>query len=94
MHPYADWVSTQHDLEGRWCCSLADGRIADARIRNGHWQARILHPETVGADAGPVPLGWVDVPPERVLHVPNPTGYPILWIYGGKAQCFVPPSGV
>lgn len=94
MAPYKEWVTTQHDRLGRWCCSIADGRIAEARINgNGHWEARILHPETVAPEDGPVPPGYVEVPDERVLRVPNPTGFPILWIYKGQAQCFAPPTG-
>lgn len=110
MHPYAEWVTTQHDGLGRWCCDLGDGRPVEARIEDDHWLAHVTRqhfPNTTQVCPGPLagpgssecaPLGpdgaWVKVPDEKITRNANPTGTPILWLYQGRVQCFAPPDGV
>lgn len=89
MHPYADWVTTQHDEAGRWCCNIADGRPVDAETRGNAWWAHIT-PEHFPGERD----RWAEVPDNKVLHQANPTGSPILWLYQGRVQCFAPPAGV
>jgi hypothetical protein len=110
MAPFKEWVTSQHDTSGRWCCDIGDGRPVEARIDGDHWAAHITlqhFPDTAqvcpGPVAGPgsaacVPLGpdgvWATVPDEKVTRNANPTGAPILWLYQGRVQCFAPPDGV
>lgn len=98
MHPYADWVTAQHDAAGRWCCSPADGRPVEARTRTSidpdgvereHREAHIT-PEHFPGETD----RWVTVPDAIVLHTENPVGAPILWLYHGAPRCFAPASGV
>jgi hypothetical protein len=70
---------------GEGCCALADCRNVDARSTRQGFQALIA-----GA--------WINVPPEAVLDIANPTGRPVAcWIMAPTAQaivisilCFVP----
>ena len=32
MGPYKEWATSQHDLAGRWCCDIGDGRPVEAVI--------------------------------------------------------------
>lgn len=102
MHPYKDWVTSQHDGLGRWCCDIGDGRPVEARIEGDHWIVHIV-PKQWNDDnstrPGPaVNSGlsdkWLPVPDEKITRNSNPTGNPILWLYQGRVQCFAPPDGV
>lgn len=91
LGPFRAWVEGQQGPSG-WCCDTSDGRMVDARIAaDGHWQVHFVHPETL-ADAPPP--GWIDVPPDAVLHTGNPTGVAVAWIYAGHIRCFAPAGGV
>lgn len=90
LMPYKEWVTSQHDKLGRWCCDLGDGRPVDARIVNGdHWEAHITHEHFPDE-----PEAWLPVPEDKIVRAGNPTGTPIVWLWGGKVQCFAPPGGV
>jgi hypothetical protein len=89
IHPFQEWVTTQHDSVGRWCCNIGDGRPVDARIAGDHWEAHVT-PEHFPGEA----QRWIEVPSAAVTHNPNPTGRPILWLYHGRVQCFAPEGGV
>jgi hypothetical protein len=41
MHPYAEWMTAQHDTAGRWCCDIGDGRPVEAKIVGDHWEAHV-----------------------------------------------------
>jgi hypothetical protein len=97
MHPYADWVASQHDRQGYWCCDLADGRPVDAQMRatvdsdgveRVHWVVHVT-PEHFPAEID----RWLTVPDETIIRGGNPTGAPILWLLHGNVQCFAPPDG-
>lgn len=88
MKPYAEWVTTQHDSQGRWCCDIGDGRPVEARISGDHWEAHITPEHWPGEKDR-----WVPVPDDRVTRGVNPMGSPILWLYHGAVQCFAPPDG-
>jgi hypothetical protein len=32
MHPFVDWVTSQHDQKGFWCCDIGDGRPTEACV--------------------------------------------------------------
>jgi hypothetical protein len=88
MAPYKDWVTTQHDAKGRWCCDIGDGRPVEARIDGDHWEVHVtpMHfPDEQDR--------WLPVPDEKITRAANPTGTPILWMYQGRVQCFAPPDG-
>ena len=89
MAPYAAWIETQHTADGRWCCTVADGRPVEARTRGDHWQVFISDAKFPNS-----PEGWADVPDDRVLHGANPTGFPIAWVMQGRVLCFAPAGGV
>lgn len=92
MHPYAEWVETQHNDKGYWCCNWSDGRTTDARINaDGHWEVHLTrqHFPDLSADK------WMIVPDDKVLHHGNPVGIPIVW-YSARMDliyCFDPASG-
>lgn len=88
LGPYAEWVQTQHLADGRWCCSVSDGRTVETKMSGDHWSIHITPEKFPGSHDH-----WVDVPPERVLRVPNPTGFPIAWVMNDILYCFAPPSG-
>ncbi len=90
MHPYAEWVTTQHDRRGYWCCDIGDGRPVEARIASdgNHWEVHITKthfPEE--------PDHWLVVPDGKITNGGNPTGTPIVWLLHGNVQCFAPPDG-
>lgn len=85
----AHWFQSLKDTNGISCCSLADGREVQARIRGDHWQA-FIDRKSFGPEA---PEAWVDVPPEAVLRVPSLEGFPVAFFYNGAIHCFVAPSG-
>jgi hypothetical protein len=89
MIPYKEWVTSQHDTLGRWCCNIGDGRPVDAKIVDDHWEVHVTPVHFPGE-----PDHWLPVPDERVIRQGNPTGSPILWLLHGAVQCFAPPDGV
>jgi hypothetical protein len=60
------------------CCSLADCRATEYRIRADHYEAMV---------AG----NWLSVPPEKILQrTDNPTGHAIVcWTPQRGIMCFV-----
>lgn len=60
------------------CCSLADCRMTESRIKNGNYEALI-------GDK------WVAVPPNRILQrTDNPTGRAVVcWMAEFGIVCFV-----
>ena len=108
MGPYKEWATSQHDLAGRWCCDIGDGRPVDAEI----FENCNLPPGDV-PDKCPaqMPIGahwwahvtsehwpderdrWMMIPDEKITSGINPIGVPILWLYQSRVQCFAPPDG-
>jgi hypothetical protein len=89
MAPFAEWVRSQHDRGGYWCCDIGDGRPVEARIAGDHWEAHITPEHWPGQTDH-----WVVVPDDRITRGGNPTGTPILWLLSGRVQCFAPPDAV
>ena len=89
MSPFKDWVTSQHDRLGRWCCDIGDGRPVEARITDDHWEVHVEKSHFPDE-----PEAWLKVPEDKIVHQANPTGSPILWLYQGGVQCFAPPDGV
>lgn len=94
LAPFAEWIRTQDDAQGHWCCDISDGRIVQARtVRTGQddaegkpalrWQVLFLHPETLPAYGRPE--GWQDVEDSALVRdkqgrpVVNPTGIDVAW---------------
>ncbi len=88
MHPYAEWVTSQHDRRGYWCCDIDDGRPVDAKIVGDHWEVHITK-----AHFPDEPDHWLAVPETKITAGGNPTGTPIVWLLHGHVQCFAPPDG-
>ena len=108
MGPYKEWATSQHDLAGRWCCDIGDGRPVDAEI----FENCNLPPGDV-PDKCPaqMPIGahwwahvtrehwpderdrWMMIPDDKITRSINPIGVPILWLYQSRVQCFAPPDG-
>ncbi len=77
-----DWFDDlKQPRTGAPCCSIADCRLAEYRIRDGHYEVEIL-----GL--------WLPVPHERVLdRGDNPTGHAVVcWLPTVGIMCFVRPS--
>ena len=93
MHPFHEWIITQHAENGNWCCDFSDGRPVDARVNaDGRWEAHVTPAHWPG-----VPDHWLVIPDDRVLHSGNPVGVPILWYNAppfDAAFCFVPANGM
>ena len=101
LHPYSKWIEgVQTPDKHSVCCNEADGRTVDYRTQGERYQIKFRHPESLtapswpGADSHPPPDGWIDVPPEAVLRIENPTGESIAWWWNGVVRCFLPASGV
>jgi hypothetical protein len=88
MHPYAEWVTSQHDRRGYWCCDIGDGRPVEARIVDDHWEVHITKVHFPDE-----PEHWLAVPDGKITAGGNPTGTPIVWLLHGNVQCFAPPDG-
>jgi hypothetical protein len=88
MAPYKEWVTSQHDTQGRWCCDISDGRPVEARITDDHWEVHVTPKHWPGETDR-----WVAVPEDKLTRNANPTGTPILWLFQGRVQCFAPPDG-
>lgn len=86
MHPHGDWIATQHDRKGRWCCQISDGALVNVRTHGDDYQVSPIYPD----DTRGIPRGWFDVPPDKVILGPNPVKVPIAWFYQNRVQCFVP----
>jgi hypothetical protein len=98
LGPYQSWFTAQTTRMGA-CCSLADGRMVEARIRGGHFEVRFLHPETISAPFRPDRGTFYPVAEVAVLRGRNPTGHAIAWwspvelfVDGasiGRIRCFI-----
>jgi hypothetical protein len=80
--PHRTWYAQQHDHAGWSCCDRADAHpVYDAYIRRGKWYV-------------PIEGTHHQIPPERVLDGPNPTGHAVVWYSGAGDHvtifCFVP----
>lgn len=88
----APWFqSLQVPATGESCCSVADCRQVQYRVRNNHFQAYIggSFPRWTRA-----PYAWVEIPDSHVLHRrDNPTGEGVACWHDGQVLCFVPGSG-
>ena len=89
MIPYKEWITSQRDADGHWCCDIGDGRPVDARIDGDHYEVHITGEHFPGEDDH-----WLEVPKEKITRGVNPTGSPIVWLWMGHVQCFAPPDGV
>jgi hypothetical protein len=99
LGPHKRWVEAQESDLGP-CCSLADGRMVDARIRGGRYEVRFLHPESIAVTGGPEAGVYYVVPDNALLRGANPTGHAIAWwsmfplsrngLLQGHIRCFIP----
>lgn len=82
--PLAHWYKDQHNSIGQWCCDESD-----AHPYFGDY--------AVNSD-GSVTVDGENIPKEKVLSGPNPTGAAVWWFLesGGNKQtyCFAIGSGV
>ncbi len=67
MHPYAEWVTSQHDRRGYWCCDIGDGRPVEARIVDDHWEVHITKVHFPDE-----PEHWLAVPDGKITAGGNP----------------------
>lgn len=89
LHPHKQWIESATNAAQGLCCSMADGRVVDAKIVGDHWEVLFLHPETLKDP----PIGWQRVPEWAVVPGVNETGVPIGWWYGSLVRCFAPQGG-
>ena len=45
MHPHGDWIATQHDRKGRWCCQISDGALVNVRTHGDDYQVSPIYPD-------------------------------------------------
>lgn len=94
-HPEWDnWLKAQRtpDERNTICCDKTDAYLLDdedVRVRNGEYEGRIngqwiRFPNTGQGNPGNTVLGAVG----------NPTGSAVAWVYGGRAFCFLPGTGI
>jgi len=82
----AAWYRSLTTTEGKSCCSERDCAVAEARLKDDHWEVYI-----VPYEGDPK---WVRVPERALLRRENPDGRPILCrTPNGYIRCFIPPSG-
>ena len=105
MHPFAEWVTAQHDNRGYWCCDIGDGRPVDAVISvespggsfDPHMQSGDGAPHWwvhITAAHFPDEIDhWLLAPDGKIVSGGNPTGMPIVWLLHHSVQCFAPPDG-
>lgn len=94
LAPFAGWITNlKNPTTGQGCCSMADCRAVQYRIRGDSYEAFI------GRDVfDRAPDAWVKVPDSVILHRPNPTGLAIAcWSYWHRDSagffCFSPTDG-
>src|SRR6266404_2083103 len=85
----AKWFKSLRNSQGLPCCDISDCRRVDARMANGHYEARIDEQ-------------WATVPDETIKDIENPTGqYIACYRYLESSRdfppnfyCFIPISMV
>jgi hypothetical protein len=85
MEDFKDWIIHQHAPSGNWCCDISDGRPLredELRIELGTYQ--VFYSKRHWDDGTDE---WISVPPDAILHVPNPVGVVIAWISRGRVYC-------
>lgn len=89
LHPHGEWIRSLR-ANGMMCCDWSDTRPVKVRTVGDHWQIWLRPGQIEGAPAET----WLDVPPDAVIHGPNPVGVAIASYWGGKVRCFVPPGAI
>jgi hypothetical protein len=74
----AKWFKSLRNSQGLPCCDISDCRRVDARMANGHYEARIDEQ-------------WATVPDETIKDIENPTGqYIACYRYLESSRDFPP----
>ena len=81
----ASWFRSLTDYRGIGCCSEADCREVQYRIRGAAFEV-FIDRKAFGATA---PNDWVEVQPQAILPRENPLGVGVACYYGGFVHCFV-----
>jgi hypothetical protein len=81
------WFEKQNNIDGFFCCSLADGHI----LSDDEWRSnKGIYEVRISGQWYPVSPGWV----RDTAGGPNPTGHAIVWYgddgYGVHLYCFAP----
>ncbi len=96
--PYAAWISKQAANNGGLCCSIADCRVVNWRMKGDAYEAFIAKTDDRGFSKFPEgPDAWVAVPTDVIKREVNPTGRAIAcWsahrINDGGYYCFFLPN--
>lgn len=90
------WFKSQKSPKtGISCCDISDGVYAEEDIRNGHYWARFV--------ANGIPVDWMQVPDDVVIHDANRNGAPVVWFmmfwdkdnkFIPEIRCYAPGGGV
>jgi hypothetical protein len=81
----AGWYHSLVDHRGIGCCSAADCRRVEYRMKGDAFEV-FIDKGTFGRSA---PDAWVAVPAEAILPRENPTGEGVACFYAGQVHCFV-----
>lgn len=97
--PLKEWFDGLRSGRGP-CCSDADGSAlqdSDWEVKDGKYRVRIPLLGYINPGQEQT-YGWVDVPDDAVLTVPNKYGRTMVWpIYGMSGvsiRCFIPGAGI
>lgn len=81
----APWFQGLQSPSGASCCSLADCRPVDSRVKDGHYEAL-------------TEAGWIAIPADKIIHPKsNPVGRAVLCASPAQPDlifCFAPPLEV
>lgn len=79
--PHKEWYRNQHNAQGQWCCSEADGHPYFGNY-------------TINDDGSVTLDDDRTLPAYMVLKGPNPTGHAVYWYseneWGRRDYCFSP----
>lgn len=85
--PIHQWFERQHNIQGLWCCNLADGLVLDSE----DWRSTGAHYEVRIDDA------WITIADSQLRDPnggPNPVGKAVVWFtaneHGLRVYCFAP----
>ena len=82
------WIAEQHDLQGRWCCTLGDFDFVTIRDVNGELQVKAKHPDMSRG----IPSGWVPTEENRKVDLTGQKNMPDVvaaWFFKGRVQCLI-----
>lgn len=82
------WIASQHDMTGRYCCSLGDFDFVTVREVDGGLQVKAKHPDVSRG----IPQDWLPVTEDKKANLQGQKDVPDVvaaWFYNGRVQCVI-----